>query len=160
MEPAALRVLIIDDSGDKRSFIQDACRSHLKEKLLTPSFSMAVSADDGRKQIAAQRFDLIFCDMEMERPTSGTDVIRAAREAGPNQTTTIAGQSRDRSHEAAMRAAGADYFVEVAYTKDNNPIEAVGRVIDGFMNKGAGSGYANLIEKGQSGRGTGPLSRG
>ncbi len=155
MEPAALQILIIDDSADKREFIESTCRSHLKGKLLKPGFTMASSAAEGAKQMAAQRFDLIFCDMEMERPSSGSDIIRAARAGGLNQGTAIAGQSRDRGHEAAMRAAGADYFVELAYTKQNNPIDALGRVINGFIDRMTAEGYAKMTGKGPEGRGNG-----
>jgi DNA-binding NtrC family response regulator len=77
MKLAGKRLLFVDD--------ERAIRETLSIILLRYGFTVTLAAtvEEALAQIKAQSFDLLLCDLNIERKGDGYTVVRAMREAAP-----------------------------------------------------------------------------
>lgn len=136
-----LQILIIDDTPSKRRFIKTGIAGYFEDKapLLDYTVTEAKDAAEALTLMKTKAFDIVFCDMEMEKKTSGLEVISACRTNEKNTSAMIIGQSRDPGVKDKMIAAGADDFIYIALTKNNNPITRIHEVLEKYLqSKSAG----------------------
>jgi DNA-binding NtrC family response regulator len=83
VSPVRKRVLFVDD--------ERGIRETLSLILLRHGFTVTVaeSVQQAVQQIEAQEFDLLLCDLNIERQRDGYAVIRAMREVHPRCVTII-----------------------------------------------------------------------
>jgi DNA-binding NtrC family response regulator len=78
MKLAGKRLLFVDD--------ERGIRETLSLILLRYGFTVTLAStiEQARAQIKAQKFDLLLCDLNIERAGDGYTVVRAMREADPH----------------------------------------------------------------------------
>lgn len=96
------RILVVDD--------EPSILRLLKTVLELASFHIetAASAGQAKARLAEDNFDIVLTDMKMETPTSGYDVIRAARQLQPRPAIAIL--TAFPISPAEWRQSGADAF--------------------------------------------------
>ncbi|HKW17074.1 MAG TPA: response regulator [Terriglobales bacterium] len=83
MTPKQTRLLFVDD--------ERGIRETLSVILLRYGFTVTVAATvtEALQKIETQEFDLLLCDLNIERENDGLEVIRAMRKANPHCVTII-----------------------------------------------------------------------
>ncbi|HZQ20752.1 MAG TPA: response regulator [Terriglobales bacterium] len=83
MTPKQTRLLFVDD--------ERSIRETLSVILLRYGFTVSVAATvtEALQKIETQEFDLLLCDLNIERENDGLDVIRAMRKVNPHCVTII-----------------------------------------------------------------------
>ncbi|MGH9515389.1 MAG: response regulator [Terriglobales bacterium] len=83
MAPKQTRLLFVDD--------ERSIRETLSVILLRYGFTVAVAATvtEALQKIETQEFDLLLCDLNIERENDGLEVVRAIRRVNPNCVTII-----------------------------------------------------------------------
>lgn len=92
------QVLIVDD--------EPAIRLSYRLILQQHGYEVAVAdgSDSARAQMQTREFDLLMCDMGLERPFSGMDVVQWAREHFPNMPCIlVTGYPDDEISERARK---------------------------------------------------------
>jgi DNA-binding NtrC family response regulator len=81
--PKQRRLLFVDD--------ERSIRETLSVILLRYGFTVTVAATvtEALQKIEAQEFDLLLCDLNIERENDGLEVVRAIRKVNPNCVTII-----------------------------------------------------------------------
>lgn len=107
MKPTRKRLLFVDD--------EPAIRVTLSAILRRYGFTVTVAATvaEAIDQIKAQEFDLLLCDLNIDRGDDGLEVIRAMREAHPRCVTIVlTGYPNEESAEEAVRLGIDDYIAK------------------------------------------------
>jgi DNA-binding NtrC family response regulator len=83
MTPKHSRLLFVDD--------ERSIRETLSIILLRYGFTVSVAATvtDALQKIHTQEFDLLLCDLNIERESDGLEVVKAIRKVNPNCVTII-----------------------------------------------------------------------
>lgn len=83
MSPVRKRILFVDD--------ERGIRETLALILLRNGFTvtLAETVQQALQQIEAQEFDLLLCDLNIERERDGFTVVRTMREVQPRSVTII-----------------------------------------------------------------------
>jgi DNA-binding response OmpR family regulator len=92
-------------------------RETLSIILLRYGFTVALAAtvNQALEQIRNQEFDLLLCDLNIERECDGYEVIRAMRETNPQCLTLIlTGFPEEESAEEGIRLGIDDYIAKPA----------------------------------------------
>jgi DNA-binding NtrC family response regulator len=99
------RILIVDDDPETCRFIGEVIAAPGREVEL-------VDVPDHAMDMARQgRFDLVVCDINLNNPTTGLDVLRAFRTANPRgQVLLISGFGTLETAVEAVRAGAFDYI--------------------------------------------------
>lgn len=115
------RLLFVDD--------EHAIRETLSAILRRYGFTVTVAATvtDALNEIQTREFDLLLCDLNLERENDGLDVIRAMRKVNPRCVI----------------------FILTAYPAVDSAVEAINLAVDGYMTKPANANalVASLAEK-------------
>jgi two-component system response regulator HydG len=109
MKLAGKRLLFVDD--------ERGIRETLSVILLRYGFkvTLAATVKEAVEQIKAQEFDLLLCDLNIERERDGYTVVRAMREANPNSAIVIlTGYPDIESAEQVTRLGADDYIAKPA----------------------------------------------
>ena len=117
--PLRKRVLFVDD--------ERGIRETLSLILLRNGFTvtLAETVQEAIQQIEAQEFDLLLCDLNVERERDGYTVVRTMREVHPRCITIIlTGYPDLESAIEGIHLGVLDYI-----TKPTNPDEVVARLI-------------------------------
>jgi DNA-binding response OmpR family regulator len=118
MGPIRKRLLFVDD--------ERGIRETLSLILLRNGFTvtLAETVQQALQQIEAQEFDLLLCDLNVERERDGYTVVRAMREVQPRCVTIIlTGYPDLGSAIEGIHLGVLDYI-----TKPTNPDEVVARL--------------------------------
>ncbi|HJT69585.1 MAG TPA: response regulator [Terriglobales bacterium] len=83
MTPKQRRLLFVDDERN--------IRETLSVILLRYGFTVTVAATvtEALQKIETEEFDLLLCDLNIDRENDGLDVVRAIRKVNPNCVTII-----------------------------------------------------------------------
>ena len=81
----SLRVLAVDDSSTVRAILAKALRV---AGIDVARFAEASRGDEALRMIRGERFDLVFCDLNMPGMT-GTELIRALRAEGALEQVAV-----------------------------------------------------------------------
>lgn len=115
------RILFVDD--------ERAIRETLSPILRKYGFTVTVSATVAHalNEIQGREFDLLLCDLNLEREGDGLDVIRAMRKVNPRCVI----------------------FILTAYPAVDSAVEAINLAVDGYITKPANADalVASLAEK-------------
>ncbi|MBY0407345.1 MAG: response regulator [Rickettsiales bacterium] len=122
---SAFRILLAEDSDEKRDRIVAACKELFRDTLISPDIQRVKSTAEGAKLLAQAPFDLLITDMEMEHRLAGAELIKAARASAKNSHVFIIGQSSDAAHGRNMMDAGANDFVAMTQKRDYDPAAAL-----------------------------------
>lgn len=109
MKGAGKRLLFVDD--------ERGIRETLSIILLRYGFTVALAAtvNEALEQIRKQEFDLLLCDLNIERERDGYEVIRAMRDTNPECLTIIlTGFPEEESAEEGIRLGIDDYIAKPA----------------------------------------------
>jgi two-component system response regulator HydG len=107
VKPPRKRLLFVDD--------EPAIRVTLSAILRRYGFTVTVAATvaEAIDHIKAQEFDLLLCDLNIDREDDGLEVIRAMREAHPRCVTIVlTGYPNEESAEEAVRLGIDDYIAK------------------------------------------------
>jgi DNA-binding NtrC family response regulator len=118
MGPIRKRLLFVDD--------ERGIRETLSLILLRNGFTvtLAETVKQALQQIEAQEFDLLLCDLNVERERDGYTVVRAMRQVHPRCVTIIlTGYPDLESAIEGIHLGVLDYI-----TKPTNPDEVVARL--------------------------------
>jgi DNA-binding response OmpR family regulator len=111
MKLARKRLLFVDD--------ERGIRETLSLILLRYGFtvSLAATVEQALAQIKAQQFDILLCDLNIERARDGYTVVRAMREAAPNCVIImLTGCPDTESAEEGISLGIDDYIAKPADT--------------------------------------------
>jgi DNA-binding response OmpR family regulator len=109
----------VKGAGKRLLFVDDerGIRETLSIILLRYGFTVALAAtvNQALEQIRNQEFDLLLCDLNIERERDGYEVIRAMRETNPQCLTIIlTGFPEEESAEEGIRLGIDDYIAKPA----------------------------------------------
>jgi two-component system, NtrC family, response regulator HydG len=107
VKPPRKRLLFVDD--------EPAIRVTLSAILRRYGFTVTVAATvaEAIDQIKEQEFDLLLCDLNIDREDDGLEVIRAMRKAHPRCVTIVlTGYPNEESAEEAVRLGIDDYIAK------------------------------------------------
>jgi DNA-binding NtrC family response regulator len=76
--PASKRLLFVDDEAGIRNTLPAILRRY------GFSITVAASVEEAISQMRQREFDLLLCDLNIEREADGYTVVRAIREINPN----------------------------------------------------------------------------
>jgi len=116
VNPASLRVLIIDDF--------QAMRGMLRQMLLSLGFSqitLAANASEALNELRRQRFDLVLCDYNLGEGLDGQQLLDQGRAEGTiDLATTFVMVTAENSSEMVMGAleSAPDAYLSKPLTKD------------------------------------------
>ena len=99
------RILIVDDD-------RETCR-FIAEVLAAPGrdFALASEADEALRLAQSEAFDLVVCDINLNSPSNGLDVLRAFKQTNPNgQVLLVSGFGTLETAIEAVRAGAFDYI--------------------------------------------------
>lgn len=124
-EPSSIlgrkRILVVDD--------QHAIRVTLTPILRKYGFTVTLAATVAQalNEIETREFDLLLCDLNLERENDGLDVVRAMRKVNPRCVI----------------------FILTAYPAMDTAVEAINLAVDGYITKPADADalVASLGEK-------------
>ena len=103
------RLLFVDDEPSIRATLPVILRRYGFE------VSVAATVAEARSLIKAQEFDLLLCDLNIERMGDGYEVVRAARQANPQCIVVIlTGNPGMDSAIKGIREGVDDYIVKPA----------------------------------------------
>jgi DNA-binding NtrC family response regulator len=104
------RLLFVDDEQGIRvtlSAILRGCRF---------TVTLAATVAEAIKEIQTQEFDLLLCDLRIERENDGLEVISVMRETNPQCVTIVlTGYPNQESQEEAVRLGIDDYIAKPTY---------------------------------------------
>ena len=107
MKPTRKRLLFVDD--------EPAIRATLSAILQRYGFTVALAATvaEAIDKIKTEEFDLLLCDLNIDREDDGLEVIRAMREVNPRCVTIVlTGYPNEESAEVAIRLGIDDYIAK------------------------------------------------
>ena len=107
MKPTRKRLLFVDD--------EPAIRATLSAILRRYGFTVTLAATvaEAIDEIKGQEFDLLLCDLNIEREDDGLEVVRAMREVNPRCVTIVlTGYPNEESAEEAIRLGIDDYIAK------------------------------------------------
>ena len=103
------RLLFVDDEPNIRATLPVILRRYGFE------VSVGATVADALALIQVKEFDLLLCDLNIERAADGYDVVRAARQANPQCVVVIlTGNPGVDSAIEGIRAGVDDYIVKPA----------------------------------------------
>jgi DNA-binding response OmpR family regulator len=117
------KVLIIDDSFDKRLFIGEVLRERGYEVY------EAYDRKDGLNKFVPDTYSVVVCDQEMPE-MFGEKVIPLIKEKSPNQPVIMFSTKVDRFNEEKKKKIGADEYIDLNYRGNmfTRLVEAVQRL--------------------------------
>jgi DNA-binding NtrC family response regulator len=99
------RILIVDDDRDTCRFIAEVLSAPGRD------FALAFEADEALRLARSEAFDLVVCDINLNSPSNGLDVLRAFKNANPNgQVLLVSGFGTLETAIEAVRAGAFDYI--------------------------------------------------
>jgi DNA-binding NtrC family response regulator len=99
------RILVVDDDRDTCRFIAEVLAAPGRE------FELAAESDRALQLARTEPFDLVICDINLNSPLSGLDVLRAFRGANPGgQVLLVSGFGTLETAIEAVRAGAFDYI--------------------------------------------------
>jgi DNA-binding NtrC family response regulator len=107
VKPTRKRLLFVDD--------EPAIRATLSAILQRYGFTVALAATvaEAIDKIKTEEFDLLLCDLNIDREDDGLEVIRAMREVNPRCVTIVlTGYPNEESAEVAIRLGIDDYIAK------------------------------------------------
>ena len=111
MAPIHKRILFVDD--------EPAIRATLAVILRRYGFivTLAASVAQALEEIEEQQFDILLCDLNIERESDGYEVIRAMQKINPNcATIVLTGVPAVESAIEGIRLGIDDYLIKPATT--------------------------------------------
>lgn len=118
------RILFVDDERAVRETLSPILRKYGFTVTASATVAHALNEIQGRE---GREFDLLLCDLNLEREGDGLDVIRAMRKVNPRGVI----------------------FILTAYPAMDSAVEAINLAVDGYITKpvNADALVASLAEK-------------
>src|SRR5687767_8211787 len=99
------KILVVDDDRDTCRFIAEVLAAPGRE------FDLATETDRALHLARTEPFDLVVCDLNLNSPVSGLDVLRAFKAVNPNgQVLLVSGFGTLETAIEAVRAGAFDYI--------------------------------------------------
>ena len=99
------KILVVDDDRDTCRFIAEVLAAPGRE------FELAPETDRALHLARTEPFDLVVCDINLNSPVSGLDVLRAFKAVNPNgQVLLVSGFGTLETAIEAVRAGAFDYI--------------------------------------------------
>src|SRR5687768_16820614 len=99
------KILVVDDDRDTCRFIAEVLAAPGRE------FELAAETDRAMHLARTEPFDLVVCDINLNSPVGGLDVLRAFKAANPNgQVLLVSGFGTLETAIEAVRAGAFDYI--------------------------------------------------
>ena len=99
------KILVVDDDRDTCQFIAEVLAAPGRE------FDLAPETDRALHLARTEPFDLVVCDINLNSPVSGLDVLRAFKAVNPNgQVLLVSGFGTLETAIEAVRAGAFDYI--------------------------------------------------